>query len=116
MNWEIVILRLGTLLIVAMLGWWVAYRDHKSTLSSSQDAVYLPRIVGILFGGPWWRNPFNIRGLLLQLLVYISTLALTLSTLGFISPITRGRCIGITSIVLSIVGLAYYYYRKNDRS
>jgi hypothetical protein len=116
MNWRNEILSIGTMLIVAILGWWAAYLDHKKTSSSSWEAVYLPRIVGVLFGGLWWRNPFNIRGLVLQLLVYIVTLALILSTFGFISSITRGRCVGITSIVLSIMGLAYYYRRKNDRS
>lgn len=90
MNWETLSLRLGMLLILATLGWWAAYIDHKNTSSSSWEAVYLPRIVGILFGGLWWRNPFNIRGIVLQLLIYIVTFVVVLSTFGIISPNTRG--------------------------
>jgi len=51
MNLKNEILSIGMTLILAMLGWWAGYLDHKKTSSSSWEAIYLPRIVGVLFGG-----------------------------------------------------------------
>lgn len=102
-------------LMVAFLSWRVSLNRHKRITPSSPEAVWLPYIVGLLFGGYWLRHNdyYDIRGVLLQLLVYALTPLWVLYNLKLLSQemVTYGsRC--TIAIILLIIAIDMIWSKR----
>ena len=77
-------------IIIGVFLWFYGFARHASVYSKSQDAIYLPRLVGILFGSSRADGVLSIGGMIVQIAAYFPTPAMAFSSLSIISVPTAG--------------------------
>jgi hypothetical protein len=111
MDWKILILRQSILLIIAVMGWLSAAAAHRKCRSSSEEALRVPRLIGVLFGSSRQDGIINYRSALLQLVLYISVPAITMLNVGIISRGDLAKIVGWSSVVLFLLSLVVFFVK-----
>ena len=81
MNWQGQVI----LSVPALAFWLLGFDRHKKCLPSSEEAVRLPRLAGLLFGSLREDGILSAGGMAAQLGVYLFYPALALSGAGIVS-------------------------------
>lgn len=117
MTWESilrdVVLPLSFILFIAIISWRYASIRHRRVTPSSREAIKLPSVIGVWFSGLHPRSDFDIRGVLLQILViYGLTPVLSLMYLGGISRQIAANCVKAIFVIVVIIGIIHFAKNK----
>lgn len=103
---------IALILTLGLIGWFWAFNRHQKTSYNDRDAVKLFSILGWFFGGWWLSNRyFNIRGIILQIVLYI---LIPLWLLARLNLITQQTAIygSRWSIVIALIIIVVHFFRR----
>lgn len=110
MEWQIV-LRESLLFVFSAAAWITGYIWHKQS-HKPEETVFLPRMVGVLFGSSRPDGRLHFRGLLAQLFAYIGFSVFSLLILGYISRQTALQWFGWASVVLALLSVVFAWKKR----
>lgn len=104
------LIREFALLIITVIGWLIGYAEHR--LPPEKDSMHMPIMVRILFG-KISNQRLSIRGVAIQILMYVIFFSVTLYNLDKIDSTKMVRIIGWAGLFGALLVGVQYIKNRN---